>query len=136
MAAPVFHLINNAPKPVGPYSHVVEAEGWLFVTGQLATDPIRKLRFGAAVGAWCQPDSVPAFRSGKFTFTRQAAGNVEGRGTPPASSGSRGKRLARLDAGAARHRTGSRTPTPTFCWHSPTPLSPDVCAVSLVRPRR
>jgi len=24
---------------VGPYSHVVEADGWLFVTGQLATDP-------------------------------------------------------------------------------------------------
>jgi 2-iminobutanoate/2-iminopropanoate deaminase len=39
MAAPVFHLIANAPKPVGPYSHVVEADGWLFVTGQLATDP-------------------------------------------------------------------------------------------------
>jgi len=39
MAGPVFHLIANAPKPVGPYSHVVEADGWLFVTGQLATDP-------------------------------------------------------------------------------------------------
>jgi len=32
-------MIANAPKPVGPYSHVVEADGWLFVTGQLATDP-------------------------------------------------------------------------------------------------
>jgi 2-iminobutanoate/2-iminopropanoate deaminase len=39
MAAPIFHMIANAPKPVGPYSHVVEADGWLFVTGQLATDP-------------------------------------------------------------------------------------------------
>ena len=39
MAGPIFHLIANAPKPVGPYSHVVEADGWLFVTGQLATDP-------------------------------------------------------------------------------------------------
>jgi 2-iminobutanoate/2-iminopropanoate deaminase len=39
MAAPIFHVIANAPKPVGPYSHVVEAGGWLFVTGQLATDP-------------------------------------------------------------------------------------------------
>jgi transposase/endoribonuclease L-PSP len=37
--APIHHLIPNAPKPVGPYSHVVEADGWLFVTGQLATDP-------------------------------------------------------------------------------------------------
>ena len=32
-------MIANAPKPVGPYSHVVEMDGWLFVTGQLATDP-------------------------------------------------------------------------------------------------
>ena len=39
MAAPIFHMIANAPKPVGPYSHVVEADGFLFVTGQLATDP-------------------------------------------------------------------------------------------------
>jgi 2-iminobutanoate/2-iminopropanoate deaminase len=39
MTAPIFHLIANAPKPVGPYSHVVEAADWLFVTGQLATDP-------------------------------------------------------------------------------------------------
>ncbi len=40
MSNPIFHLIADAPKPVGPYSHVVEADGWLFVTGQLATDPI------------------------------------------------------------------------------------------------
>jgi 2-iminobutanoate/2-iminopropanoate deaminase len=39
MAAPIFHMVLNAPKPVGPYSHVVELDGWLFVTGQLATDP-------------------------------------------------------------------------------------------------
>ena len=39
MTAPIFHLVADAPKPVGPYSHVVEADGWLFVTGQLATDP-------------------------------------------------------------------------------------------------
>jgi 2-iminobutanoate/2-iminopropanoate deaminase len=39
MTAPIFHMIVNAPKPVGPYSHVVEAASWLFVTGQLATDP-------------------------------------------------------------------------------------------------
>jgi reactive intermediate/imine deaminase len=39
VSAPIYHLIANAPKPVAPYSHVVEADGWLFVTGQLATDP-------------------------------------------------------------------------------------------------
>jgi 2-iminobutanoate/2-iminopropanoate deaminase len=35
----IFHLIPGAPKPVAPYSHVVESGGFLFVTGQLATDP-------------------------------------------------------------------------------------------------
>src|SRR5258708_3372897 len=39
MAAPIFHMIANAPKPVGPYSHVVEADGCLFVTVQPATAP-------------------------------------------------------------------------------------------------
>jgi len=39
MSAPIYYLIPNAPKPVAPYSHVVEVDGWLFVTGQLATDP-------------------------------------------------------------------------------------------------
>jgi 2-iminobutanoate/2-iminopropanoate deaminase len=34
-----FLMIPNAPKPVAPYSHVVEADGWAFITGQLATDP-------------------------------------------------------------------------------------------------
>ncbi len=35
----IFHMIPDAPEPVAPYSHVVEAGGFLFVTGQLATDP-------------------------------------------------------------------------------------------------
>ncbi len=39
MAGPVFHMVADAPAPVAPYSHVVERDGWLFVTGQLATDP-------------------------------------------------------------------------------------------------
>lgn len=36
---PIFHLIGGAPAPVAPYSHAVEQDGWLFITGQLATDP-------------------------------------------------------------------------------------------------
>jgi reactive intermediate/imine deaminase len=36
---PIFHLLPDAPKPVAPYSHAVEAGGFVFVTGQLATDP-------------------------------------------------------------------------------------------------
>jgi reactive intermediate/imine deaminase len=39
MADAIFHMIPDAPRPVAPYSHVVECDGWLFVTGQLATDP-------------------------------------------------------------------------------------------------
>jgi 2-iminobutanoate/2-iminopropanoate deaminase len=36
---PIFHMLAGAPKPVAPYSHAVEAGGFVFVTGQLATDP-------------------------------------------------------------------------------------------------
>src|SRR5216683_8105210 len=36
---PVFHFLPDAPKPVAPYSHAVEAGAFVFVTGQLATDP-------------------------------------------------------------------------------------------------
>ena len=36
---PIFHLLRDAPAPVTPYSHAVEAGGFIFVTGQLATDP-------------------------------------------------------------------------------------------------
>jgi reactive intermediate/imine deaminase len=36
---PIFHLLADAPKPVAPYSHAVEAGPFVFVTGQLATDP-------------------------------------------------------------------------------------------------
>lgn len=30
---------EDAPKPVGPYSQAVEANGFLFISGQLAIDP-------------------------------------------------------------------------------------------------
>jgi reactive intermediate/imine deaminase len=32
---PTFHLIDGAPDPVAPFSHAVEADGWVFVTGQM-----------------------------------------------------------------------------------------------------
>jgi len=35
MAAPIFHMIAGAPDPVAPFSHAVEADGWVFVTGQM-----------------------------------------------------------------------------------------------------
>lgn len=33
--APNFHMIPEAPDPVAPFSHAVEADGWIFVTGQM-----------------------------------------------------------------------------------------------------
>jgi reactive intermediate/imine deaminase len=32
---PVFHLLAGAPVPVAPFSHAVESDGWVFVTGQM-----------------------------------------------------------------------------------------------------
>jgi reactive intermediate/imine deaminase len=40
MAGPIFHMVAGAPAPVAPYSHLVETEGWLFLTGQLPVDPV------------------------------------------------------------------------------------------------
>jgi len=34
-----FLMIADAPKPVAPFSHATAADGWLFVTGQMPTDP-------------------------------------------------------------------------------------------------
>ncbi|HLX28257.1 MAG TPA: RidA family protein [Casimicrobiaceae bacterium] len=35
MSALVFHMIDGAPEPVAPFSHAVEADGWVFLTGQM-----------------------------------------------------------------------------------------------------
>jgi len=35
----LFHMIKGAPTPVAPFSHAVEVDGWLFVTGQMPTWP-------------------------------------------------------------------------------------------------
>jgi 2-iminobutanoate/2-iminopropanoate deaminase len=32
---PIFHMIQGAPDPVAPFSHAVEVDGWVFVTGQM-----------------------------------------------------------------------------------------------------
>lgn len=37
--APIFHQLAAAPRPVAPFSHAVEVDGWVFVTGQMPTDP-------------------------------------------------------------------------------------------------
>ena len=39
MTDPLFHMIDRAPRPVAPFSHAVEVDGWVFLTGQMPTDP-------------------------------------------------------------------------------------------------
>ena len=39
MSGPLFHLFSEAPHPVAPYSHAVEADGWVFLTGQIPNHP-------------------------------------------------------------------------------------------------
>lgn len=34
-----FHMISNGPRPVAPFSHAVETDGWVLLTGQMPTDP-------------------------------------------------------------------------------------------------
>lgn len=39
MSGPLFHMIAGGPRPVAPFSHAVEADGWVLLTGQMPTDP-------------------------------------------------------------------------------------------------
>jgi len=39
VSLPIHHMIAGGPRPVAPFSHAVEADGWVFVTGQMPTDP-------------------------------------------------------------------------------------------------
>ena len=41
MPLPLHHVISGAPKAPAPYSHAVEADGFVFVTGQMPNDPLR-----------------------------------------------------------------------------------------------
>lgn len=36
---PDFHLFASGPRPVAPFSHAVESDGWVILTGQMPTDP-------------------------------------------------------------------------------------------------
>ena len=47
-----FLMVPGAPTPVAPFSHVVASNGWVFVTGQMPTDPSND---GAAL-----PDGIEA----------------------------------------------------------------------------
>jgi 2-iminobutanoate/2-iminopropanoate deaminase len=39
VSEPLFHMIAGAPTPVAPFSHAVETDGWVFLTGQMPTLP-------------------------------------------------------------------------------------------------
>lgn len=34
-----FRMIAHGPRPVAPFSHAVETDGWVLLTGQMPTDP-------------------------------------------------------------------------------------------------
>lgn len=36
---PIFHMIAGGPKPVAPFSHAVESDGFVFITGQMPDTP-------------------------------------------------------------------------------------------------
>ena len=39
MTLPSYHMIEDAPQPVAPFSHATEIDGWVFLTGQMPTEP-------------------------------------------------------------------------------------------------
>ncbi len=39
MSEPIFHNLGAAPEKVAPFSHAVECDGWVQLTGQMPTDP-------------------------------------------------------------------------------------------------
>lgn len=39
MGESLFHMVAGAPQPVAPFSHATEVDGWVFLTGQMPTDP-------------------------------------------------------------------------------------------------
>jgi reactive intermediate/imine deaminase len=38
MSEAIFHMLAGGPRPVAPFSHAVEADGWVFVTGQMPNE--------------------------------------------------------------------------------------------------
>jgi len=39
VSGPKFHFFERAAVPVAPFSHAVECDGWVQLTGQMPTDP-------------------------------------------------------------------------------------------------
>jgi enamine deaminase RidA (YjgF/YER057c/UK114 family) len=64
-----FLMVPGAPTPVAPFSHVVTSNGWLFVTGQMPTDPNND---GAAL-----PDGIEAQTRRVYREPEAGAGRCE-----------------------------------------------------------
>ena len=62
MTLPIFHMIDGAPDPVAPFSHAVESDGWVFVTGQMP--------FSGTSNTSAYPEGIEA-------QTRQVMANLE-----------------------------------------------------------
>lgn len=39
MSELIFYMVEEAPTPVAPFSHAVEVDGWVMITGQMPTFP-------------------------------------------------------------------------------------------------
>ena len=44
MTTPLFHNFSSAPTHVAPFSHAVEFDGWVQLTGQMPSDPERDIK--------------------------------------------------------------------------------------------
>jgi len=71
---PIFHVIADGPKPVAPYSHVVEADGWLLVTGAVfsfmdgTVHPYYTVALAPAIADESQTRQIASFTRGKGAF--------------------------------------------------------------------
>ena len=75
-----FLMVAGAPTPVAPFSHAVAADGWLFVTGQMPTDPDDDARAAARGdrGADAPGDRKPASSSWPAPAARSTASSSPG----------------------------------------------------------
>jgi 2-iminobutanoate/2-iminopropanoate deaminase len=65
---PLFHMIAGAPDPVAPFSHAVEQDGWVFVTGQMP--------FTGLANDSPYPEGIAAQTHQVFTNLKQVLGGI------------------------------------------------------------
>jgi reactive intermediate/imine deaminase len=51
MSLPTFLMVKGAPAPVAPFSHAVEVDGWVFITGQLPFSGASSMPFPEGIEA-------------------------------------------------------------------------------------